>query len=89
MNRLIAIVLLFSLSLPGISQREPDKVYMPKINGIKFFQRGNQMSYPVINLGAIGGLELHFDDLDARIKNYSYTWQLCDADWNVLDLNAP
>ncbi|HNP24344.1 MAG TPA: DUF5103 domain-containing protein [Panacibacter sp.] len=88
MNRLIAIVLLFSLSLPGISQREPDKVYMPKINGIKFFQRGNQMSYPVINLGAIGGLELHFDDLDARIKNYSYTWQLCDADWNVLDLNA-
>ena len=26
------------------------------------------MSYPVINLGAIGGLELHFDDLDARIK---------------------
>lgn len=88
MSRLSFLILIALLPLFCLAQREPDKVYMPKINGIKFFQRGNQMSYPVINLGAVGGLELHFDDLDARIKNYSYTWQLCDADWNPLDLSA-
>lgn len=80
--------LFFLLPVICFAQREPDKIYMPNINGVKFFQRGNQMSYPVINLGSIGGLELHFDDLDPKIKTYSYTWQLCDADWNVLDLSA-
>lgn len=45
------------------------------------------MSYPVISPGSTSSLELHFDDLDTKIKNYSYTYQLCDADWNVIDLS--
>jgi hypothetical protein len=32
-------------------------------------------------------MELHFDDLDATVKNYNYTFMLCDADWTPVDLN--
>lgn len=70
------------------AQREPDKVYMPNINGIKVFLHGNQMSYPIIHLGSLASFELHFDDLDANIKTYYYTYQLCDADWTPVDLNV-
>jgi archaellum component FlaG (FlaF/FlaG flagellin family) len=33
-------------------------------------------------LGSTDMLELHFDDLGNRIKNYYYTFQLCNADWS-------
>src|SRR5207302_8055659 len=39
------------------------------------------LSFPVLNLGSIDGLELHCDDLDRSIKQYYYAFQLCNADW--------
>ena len=82
----VTIVLLYSTLL--IAQREPDKIYMPNINGVKFFLHGNQMSYPIIRVGSINSLELHFDDLSGNIKTYYYTYQLCNADWTPVDLNV-
>ncbi len=70
------------------AQREPDKVYMPSINGVKLFDVGSQENYPIITLGSYLSMELHFDDLDATVKNYNYTWQLCNADWKPVDLSA-
>ncbi|CAN5259536.1 DUF5103 domain-containing protein [soil metagenome] len=70
-----------------IAQRNPDSTYLPSIRGIKFYQHGDQFTYPIVTLGAPSSLELHFDDLGAKIKSYSYTYQLCDAAWNVIDLN--
>lgn len=49
---------------------------------------GNQLGYPIINVNSTGTLELHFDDLDARVKNYYYTFQLCNADWTPADLST-
>ena len=39
------------------------------------------MAYPILALNSNERMELHFDDLDGNIKNYSYTYQLCNADW--------
>src|SRR5690349_21252392 len=78
--------LLFSVLI--FAQREPDKIYMPNINGVKLFIRGNQISYPIINLGATNAVELDFDNLDGNIKSYSYTYQLCNADWTPVDLSV-
>jgi len=77
--------LLFSVLL--FAQREPDKIYMQNIRGVKLFIHGDQLGYPIISLGATNALELHFDDLDGNIKNYSYTYQLCNADWKPVDLS--
>jgi len=74
------IVLLLLLAFPAFSQI-PDAVYSERIKSVQLFQVGNQATYPIIKLGNVEGLELHFDDLDANVKNYSYTFQLCNADW--------
>src|SRR5881398_406210 len=59
-----------------------DQVLDPNIKTIMLYRFGDQLSFPVIGLGSAEGLELHFDDLDNHIKNYYYTFQLCNADWS-------
>jgi hypothetical protein len=68
--------------------QEPDKIYMNNIKSVKLFQQNNQLGYPIINLNAGETLELHFDDLDGRVKNYYYTYQLCNADWTPVQLST-
>lgn len=70
------------LILPlGLAAQLPDEVYQQNIRTVKLFSKANQLTYPIIQLGATEQLELHFDDVDGFVKNYSYTFQLCDADW--------
>ncbi|HXL54752.1 MAG TPA: DUF5103 domain-containing protein [Chitinophagaceae bacterium] len=88
MKKTICTLIYFLCSALVFSQREPDKTYMPNIKGIKLFQHGNQITYPVIDIGTTNSLELHFDDLDGYVKNYSYTYQLCNANWKPVDLNV-
>lgn len=64
-----------------LAQREPGVVYMDNIKEAKLFPSGNQQGFALINLGSEMGLQLHFDDLDATVKNYNYTYVLCNADW--------
>lgn len=58
-----------------------EQVNSPQIKSVQLYPYGNQLAYPLIRLGSAEQLELHFDDLDANVKNYSYTFQLCNADW--------
>jgi len=89
MVRLLSILLLFTgvLTLSSPAQM-PDVTLMPNVQGIKLFLQGNQLGYPIINLNGSDALELHFDDLDARIKNYYYTFQLCNSDWTPVNLST-
>lgn len=58
-----------------------EQVYSPVIKSIQLYPYGNQLAFPIIKHNSGEQLELHFDDLDANVKNYSYTFQLCNADW--------
>jgi hypothetical protein len=70
------------LAFPAMIHAQiPDHVYSPNIHSITLTQTGNIYSYPVISLNSGEQLELHFDDLVADVKNYYYTYQLCNADW--------
>jgi len=60
----------------------PDWTYYPNIKTPQLFLYGNQTEYPVIRLGSNDKMELHFDDVDGNVKNYYYTYQLCNADWS-------
>ncbi len=62
--------------------QEPDKIYLSSIHNVKLNYSGNQLAYPVIRLNSADQLELNFDDINASIRSYSYTWQLCNADWS-------
>jgi hypothetical protein len=67
----------------------PDSVYMQNIKTPKLFTANDQNGYPLIPVGSIGNLELHFDDLDGYVKQYYYTFQLCDADWTPVQILTP
>ena len=63
-----------------------DHIYAQNIRSVKLFKQGDIYSYPVMNLNSGEMFELHFDDLDADIKNYYYSYQLCNADWTPSSL---
>lgn len=88
MNRayIICLLALTGFCIPVIAQ-EPDLVYHANIQNLKLFPTGNQLGYPIIRLGGSDQLELHFDDREGGSKAYSYTWQLCNADWTPANLN--
>lgn len=85
--RLILSVILWVLGLVVVGQ-VPDKVMMPNIRNVKLNFTGNQLAYPVIPLNALSQLELNFDDLSGGVRNYSYTWQLCNNDWSKTNLTV-
>src|SRR5688500_20222440 len=58
-----------------------------EIRTTKLYKQGDQTSMPVIPLGSMEGLELHFDDMAGDIKQYYYSFQLCNADWTPSGLH--
>jgi hypothetical protein len=80
-----AILLIACLPL---NAQVKEAVYSDRIKTPQLYVYGNQLAYPVIRLNSTDRLELHFDDLDANVKNYYYTFQLCDADWKPCMLST-
>lgn len=76
-------ILCFAMGLGALSQGEN---FDPNVKSVKLYRFGNQTSFPAITLGDVNALELHFDDLDPSIKNYYYTYQLCNADWSYANM---
>ncbi len=71
-----------------LSAQIPDHIYRPNIRTVKLFKYGDIYSYPVIQLGNNEQLELHFDDMDNDVKNYYYSFQLCNADWTPANVQT-
>ena len=78
---------IFLFSFKNINAQAPDSIYLDNIKTARLYNYGNQLSLPVINLNSNDQLELHFDDLDADVKYYYYTYQLCNSDWTPVNLN--
>jgi hypothetical protein len=88
MKKIFAIILAACfLFLVSAAQDVPDKIYVPNIHTVMLYQAGNFYGYPIINLGTVGTTELDFDDLDTYVKNYTYSYELCNADWQPVDLS--
>ena len=83
----ILFCFVFISSVQIIFAQNSEQVFNEKIKTIKLFQQNNQESIPLINLNSSDLLELHFDDFDDNIKNYYYTYQLCNADWSEANMN--
>ena len=88
MKRILLLIQVLKVINPLFGQHQPDQVFMPGIASVKLFQQGNQLGYPILTLNSGEQLELHFDDLDGRVKNYYYTFQLCNADWTPANLST-
>lgn len=82
------VLTFFLLPLTINAQVNPDVNYSNKIHTIRFHMYGDQETMPVYKLRSSDRLELHFDDLDANVKTYYYTYQLCDYNWQPVNLSA-
>ena len=76
--------LLFSFNAKA---QEPDKIYKSSIATAQLFQYGNQLELPIYALNSSNRFDLEFDDLDGSYKSYYYTYQLCDYNWQPVDLS--
>ncbi|MEC5146888.1 type IX secretion system plug protein domain-containing protein [Chitinophaga sp. 212800010-3] len=65
----------------------PDHIYYNNIKSVKFNRAGDPLSMPMFTLGGSDRLELSFDDLDNDVKNYYYSFVLCNADWTPAQVN--
>jgi len=89
MNHFQSLLLVTALlAVCGVkAQLVSDMVVSPSIGSPQLYMAGNQMGYPILRLKSTDQLELQFDDLDGDVKNYSYTFQLCDEDWTPSTLS--
>jgi hypothetical protein len=87
LKSLPVFVFIFSY-LQITAQVNPDAVYSDKIRSIRFHVYGNQETMPIYKLNSSDKLELHFDDIDANVKTYYYTYQLCDYNWQPVNLSS-
>jgi len=62
--------------------QSPNQTFAKNIRTIKFHVYGNPLAAPVWPLNSSERLELHFDDMDGNVKNYSYNFELRNADWS-------
>ena len=85
MKKILSICCLACLFFASHAQLA-DHIYKPNIHTTKLFKYGDIYSYPIISLNSGEQMELHFDDFDADVKNYYYTFQLCNADWTPANL---
>jgi hypothetical protein len=84
MKKILPLILLF-LTIEAGAQL-PDHIYQDNIHSVKLNKYGDIYSYPVMTLNSSDQLELRFDDMDADLKNYYYTYQLCNADWTPANI---
>ncbi len=75
------LIFIFSCCFSILHAQIPDAVYDPNIKTVQLHPYGNQIAYPAMALNSSDRLELHFDDMNTSVSNYSYTYQLCNADW--------
>lgn len=85
-NSLTYVLILIFIYQGGVAQNS-DKIYFNNIYSVKLHPYGAPINYPIIRLNSDDRLELHFDDLDADVKYYSYTFVLCNADWTQANLS--
>ncbi|MES2850653.1 MAG: DUF5103 domain-containing protein [Bacteroidota bacterium] len=84
----LPVITFILLAIQTTAQVNPDAVFSDKIHSIRFHVYGDQETMPVYKLNSGEKLELHFDDIDASVKSYYYTYQLCDYNWQPVNISS-
>jgi hypothetical protein len=87
LKKLLVLALILSAGTIA-AQVNPGAVFSDKIHTIRFHMYGDQETMPVYKLNSGDRMELHFDDMDANVKSYYYTYQLCDYNWQPVNISA-
>jgi len=86
----IFLWILLLASFPALAQQKlqyTDHTYRGSIKSVECYNTSKQGSFPVINFRSNEQLLLAFDDLEGRSRNFYYTLEHCDAQWNTSRLS--
>jgi hypothetical protein len=86
LDKFLLVNIFFAFNFCASSQ-VADSIYKSNIKTVRLYNYGDQLSLPMINLNTNDQVELHFDDLQGDVKYYYYTFQICDRDWNPINLS--
>ena len=87
-RKLTSRFFLFFLTAFVLHAGAQTQVYNNTVKSIKLFRAGDQTSFPVLQLNSSDQLQLEFDDLNTRVNNYYFSYQLCNADWSPTILTS-
>jgi len=65
-----------------------NEVFSSDIKTVQLFPSGSDMAMPILNMSLSETLELHFDDLSNKPKNYFYTVIQCQSNWTPTSMNV-
>ena len=86
LNKYLLINFFFLINYFAAAQ-VADSIYKTNIKTVRLYNYGNQLALPILNLNTSEQVELHFDDLQGDVKYYYYTFQICDREWNPINLS--
>ncbi|MEX0636996.1 MAG: DUF5103 domain-containing protein [Ferruginibacter sp.] len=69
------------------AKAQEEIIYKPYIGTLQLYQYGYQQGLPIYTIGSEDRIQLGFDDLEGSLKNYYYTYVLCDYNWQPVNLN--
>ncbi len=64
-----------------------DQSFLPEIKSVEFYNSKKEQSFPLIELNSGQQLLLSFDDLHGGTRNFYYTVEHCDENWNPTNLS--
>lgn len=65
-----------------------NKAYLPAIRTVQLLPNGEEGILPIIDLDAGDRLDISFDDLRGDVRNYYYSIEHCDMDWQPSRLSV-
>lgn len=96
LNHIYIITFFVFVSALGFSQQDSipakdsvmtNKIIRQNIKTVLLYRDGWDMSPPLLLYNSDEHLKLEFDDLEGDTKNYMFTIQHCDKNWELSDLN--
>ena len=88
MRKLLLVLLLAASTLGVLAQNTPytDQILTPVIKTVEFYNTKKEQSFPLIELNSSQQLLLAFDDLRGSSRNFYYTIEHCDENWNPTNI---
>jgi len=88
MRKLLLVLILAASTLGVFAQNTPytDQVFTPAIKTVEFYNTKKEQSFPLIELNSSQQLLLAFDDLRGSSRNFYYTVEHCDENWNPTNI---
>ncbi|HWD87651.1 MAG TPA: DUF5103 domain-containing protein [Mucilaginibacter sp.] len=88
MKKLRCLLLGMIIVLSSFAQtpQYDNQVFSPGIKTVELYNTKKEQSFPLIELGSKEQLLLAFDDLNGGSRNFYYTIEHCDENWNSSNL---